>query len=344
MIIIGLYVFSGLKAAGEYKVIDIPRGYPTFYFERMNFNLERNNNTFEKPYCAHGVLEDKAAKLVKDLKDHAGLKKNPGVCKDASDAELSAATGGLLASCTHVYLEGGCTHSMYGPMVKANCCASCTHPAKGRRLNDPDSEDGDGDQAHDEETEMLAHHLINTTVLKHSNDYSYYLPSYKSQKGADGKPKVGWEKDPVAKVDILSPRCRDPIPGTPEYPKGKCYKTRDNWYWNDDKIKCKQLNFAELTQKSSEEAFIFTYLKDTLSTVMDCDYLDSFGNESCMAHQVHSSLFTHYNTLKSCMALGAVQHTVYTILIHYHALGTVQHTVYTILIHYHALGTGGPRP
>jgi hypothetical protein len=45
---------------------------------------------------------------------------------DVSDAEVNAASGGLITSCTQAYLFGGCTHATYGAMSREKCCASCT--------------------------------------------------------------------------------------------------------------------------------------------------------------------------------------------------------------------------
>ena len=45
--------------------------------------------------------------------------------------------------------------------------------------------------------------------------------------------------------------------------------------FNDDKIECNQLNFAQLISKDSTTARLITYQVETLSTVRNCDSLDA---------------------------------------------------------------------
>jgi hypothetical protein len=45
-------------------------------------------------------------------------------------------------------------------------------------------------------------------------------------------------------------------------------------YRNDDKLACKQLNFAEVVKKTESTAYVTTYQKETLSTVRQCTDID----------------------------------------------------------------------
>ena len=58
---------------------------------------------------------------------------------------------------------------------------------------------------------------------------------------------------------------------TPKPPVRNDTAKPDGWYWNDNKLACKQLNFAEVVKKTPDAAYITTYQKETLSTVYDCN-------------------------------------------------------------------------
>ena len=47
-----------------------------------------------------------------------------------------------------------------------------------------------------------------------------------------------------------------------------------NSYLNDDKIACKQFNFAEIVHKGADRAYVMTYQKETLGTIRRCGEVD----------------------------------------------------------------------
>jgi hypothetical protein len=71
---------------------------------------------------------------------------------------------------------------------------------------------------------------------------------------------------------------------SPVYQGGKMVKAdglKGISYFNDDKVRCKQLNFAEIYKKDASEGYVVTYQKETYSSVKRCETLPPTTKTDC---------------------------------------------------------------
>jgi hypothetical protein len=219
----------------------MPYGYPIFFFERMNFNTYRNLDPYNNlPYCSD---------VNKVLPQYAFLrtKQETKICYDPI-ANISVPCQGLD--------ESGNTCLEYGlHLLNTSEDNGLHHDCKG----------GVQSPAWDEGSLKLV---------------SPICPEAKKSGVEDPNFKVNDREKCDCNPDGYCDSC---VSGSCS-PDGYCDSVRckggvDHWLWNDDKVHCKQINFAEVIQKAPSEAYILTFQKQTLSTVYNCTKLYEIGGK-----------------------------------------------------------------